>query len=128
MMVSKDAKIMALIEGSDLQNVLQKHEMNMEALRKEHAREIERVKTDQETEQKNHIGLLQRHNMSLESKAEKLQTHIKTLETKIKELINTIEVKTKIIMEKDDQRIRLETDYSVFIALNYFIFHYFFAH
>jgi predicted outer membrane protein len=38
----------------------------------------------------------------------------KVLETKIKELINTIEVKTKIIMEKDDQRIRLETDYSVF--------------
>lgn len=61
MMVTKDAKIMGLIEGSDLQNIMQKHEMvlsyfwgqltrqDMENLRKEHAKDVERVKTEHES-------------------------------------------------------------------------------
>ncbi|TPX70357.1 hypothetical protein SpCBS45565_g01777 [Spizellomyces sp. 'palustris'] len=110
MMVAKDAKIMNLIEGSDLQNLMQKHEMDMENIRKEHAREIERVKSDQESEQKHLVSLLQRQNVSLESKCDKLQTHLKSLETRIKDLMATIEVKNKMISDREEARLRAETD------------------
>ncbi|KAI9344001.1 hypothetical protein BDR26DRAFT_857979 [Obelidium mucronatum] len=116
MMVSKDAKIMNLIEGSDLQTLMQKHEMDTENLRKDHAREIEMVKSDQESEQKNLISLLQRHNVSLESKCEKLQAHLKTLEMRIRELMGTIETKMKIINDREEQKIRLEAEYESKLA------------
>ncbi|KAJ3011508.1 UNVERIFIED_CONTAM: hypothetical protein HDU68_001638 [Siphonaria sp. JEL0065] len=116
MMVSKDAKIMNLIEGSDLQTLMQKHELDMENLRKDHAREIEMVKSDQESEQKNLISLLQRHNVSLESKCEKLQAHLKTLEMRIRELMGTIEAKMKIINDREEQKIRLEAEYESKLA------------
>ncbi|RKO93227.1 hypothetical protein BDK51DRAFT_42737 [Blyttiomyces helicus] len=111
MMVAKDAKIMSLIEGSDLQNLMQKHEMDMSNLRKEHVREVERVKSDQESEQKNFIALLQRQNLSLESKCDKLQAHMKTLEIKIKELLSTIDSKNKTISEREETRIKSEAEF-----------------
>ncbi|KAJ3114277.1 anaphase-promoting complex subunit Hcn1 [Phlyctochytrium bullatum] len=111
MMVSKDAKIMSLIEGSDLQALIQKHELDIENLRKDHAREIERIKSDQESEQKNIIALLQRQNVSLESKCDKLQAHLKTLESRIRELLGTIDSKNKALADRDEQRIRMETEF-----------------
>lgn len=120
MMVAKDAKIMGLIEGSDLQGIMQKHEMvsamlnkDMENMRKEHQKEIERVKSDHESESTNVILLLQRQNVSLESKTEKIQTHLKSMEGHMKELMNTIELKNKIITDKDETRQKLEQDYQV---------------
>jgi hypothetical protein len=115
MMVAKDAKIMSLIEGSDLQNLMQKHELDIENQRKEHQREIERVKSDQESEQKNLIALLQRQNVSLESKCEKLQSHLKNVETRTRELMTTIDMKNKALSERDDQRQKLEYEYLVFL-------------
>ncbi|KAJ3226475.1 hypothetical protein HK099_004785 [Clydaea vesicula] len=112
MMVSKDAKIMSLIEGSDLQSLMQKHELDIENLRKEHQREIERVKSDQESEQKNLIALLQRQNVSLESKCEKLQSHLKSMENRIRELMATIEAKNRALGEREDQRLKLEADFN----------------
>ena len=41
MMTAKDAKIMNLIEGTDFQALLIKHEMEMEQLRRKHAEDIE---------------------------------------------------------------------------------------
>ncbi|KAI9203332.1 uncharacterized protein BJ171DRAFT_150105 [Polychytrium aggregatum] len=111
LMVSKDAKILSLIEGSDLQSLMQKHEMDIEALRKEHGREIERVKSDQESEQKNLISLLQRQNVSLESKCTKLQTYVKTLEARVKELVATVEQKNKTLSEREEFRISMEAEY-----------------
>ncbi|KAJ3035456.1 hypothetical protein HDV00_003747 [Rhizophlyctis rosea] len=111
MMVAKDAKIMSLIEGSDLQNLMQKHELDIENLRKDHAREIEHVKADQESEQKNLISLLQRQNVSLESKCEKLQTHLKSLEARIKDLMTTIEAKNKVIADREDARLKMEAEF-----------------
>lgn len=113
MMVAKDAKIMSLIEGSDLQSLMQKHELDLENLRKDHQREIERVKSDQESEQKNLIALLQRQNVSLESKCEKLQSHLKNVENRTRELMATIEVKNKALSEREDQRLKLEQEYLV---------------
>ncbi|KAI9094642.1 hypothetical protein DFS34DRAFT_237920 [Phlyctochytrium arcticum] len=110
MMVAKDAKIMNLIEGSDLQNLMQKHEMDLENVRKDHAREIERVKSDQESEQKSLVSLLQRHNVSLESKCDKMQAHLKTLEIRIKDLLATIESKNKTINDREEARLRADTD------------------
>ncbi|KAG5458626.1 MAG: hypothetical protein BJ554DRAFT_1117 [Olpidium bornovanus] len=102
---------MSLIEGSDLQSLMQKHEMDIEVLRKEHAREIDRVKLDQETEQKNLIGLLQRNNSSLESKCDKLQAHIKTLEVRIKDLIGTIDNKNRLLNEREEAKIRSDAEF-----------------
>lgn len=113
LMVAKDAKIMALIEGSDLQSMMQKHELDLEGLRKEHAKEIERVKSDQETESKNIIALLQRQNVSLESKCDKVQSHLKVLEGRMKELMTTIDSKNKTISEKEEYIIKTETDSKV---------------
>ncbi|KAI9223871.1 hypothetical protein BC828DRAFT_374923 [Blastocladiella britannica] len=113
MMVSKDAKIMNLIEGSDLTSLLQKHEMDIEAVRKEYTLELERIKTQQESEQKHVISLLQRQNGTLESKAEKLAQHIKALESKIKDLISAIEAKNRAIADRDDARAELEQRHSV---------------
>eukprot|EP00842_Homolaphlyctis_polyrhiza_P000891 jgi/Hompol1/1802/HPOL_004818-RA len=113
MMVAKDAKIMGLIEGSDLQGIMQKHEMDMENARKEHAKELERVKSEHDSESKNVILLLQRQNVSLESKTEKLQAHMKTMEVRMKELMNTIDVKNKMITERDEVKQRVEQEHQV---------------
>jgi chromosome segregation ATPase len=109
MMVSKDAKIMNLIEGSDLTTLLQKHEMDIENIRKEYSLEMERIKTQQESEQKHVLSLLQRQNGTLEAKSEKLSSHIKTLESKLRDLLSALESKNKIITEKEDEKIQLET-------------------
>ena len=111
LMVAKDAKIMHLIEGSDLQGLLRKHEIDIENIRKEHAKEVERVKTDQESEQKNLVNLLQRQNLSLEAKFEKLQSHIKTLEVKIKELTTIVDQKNRQILEKDQEKLRTDDEH-----------------
>ncbi|KAJ3072136.1 hypothetical protein HDU98_004148 [Podochytrium sp. JEL0797] len=116
LMVSKDAKIMNLIEGSDLQTLMQKQELDMENIRKDHAREIEMIKSDQETEHKNVISLVQRQNQSLESKCEKLQAHLKTLELRIRDLMGTIDSKIKIINDREEQRLKLESEYEVKLA------------
>ncbi|KAJ3092858.1 hypothetical protein HK102_001683 [Quaeritorhiza haematococci] len=110
-MVAKDGKIMSLIEGSDLQALMQKNELDMENLRKEHHREIERIKSDQESESKNIIVLLQRQNVSLEGKCDKLQLHLKTLDARVKELINSLEAKNKMLADKDEQRMKIESDF-----------------
>lgn len=57
--------------------------------------------------------LLQRQNVSLESKTEKLQSHLKTMEARMKELMNTIEQKNKTITERDELRAKIEADYQV---------------
>ncbi|KAJ3391305.1 hypothetical protein HDU84_006221 [Entophlyctis sp. JEL0112] len=116
LMVSKDAKIMNLIEGSDLQTLMQKHELDLENLRKDHAREIDMVKSDQESEQKSVVALLQRQNSSLESKCEKLQIHAKALETRIKELTGTVEAKMKLLSDREDARLKMEMDYEAKIS------------
>lgn len=76
-------------------------------------REIERVKSDQESEQKSLISLLQRQNVSLETKCEKLQVHLKNVEGKTRELVSTIDSKNKALAEKDEQRVKLEQDFLV---------------
>jgi hypothetical protein len=111
MMITKDAKIMGLIEGSDLQALMQKHELDMENVRKEHAKEIEIVKTEHESESKNVMLLLQRQNVSLESKTEKLQSHLKGIEQRMKELMNTIDQKNKLVQEKEEQRQKMEQEF-----------------
>ncbi|KAI8619875.1 hypothetical protein BC830DRAFT_685393 [Chytriomyces sp. MP71] len=116
MMVSKDAKIMNLIEGSDLQTLMQKHELDIENLRKDHAREIDMVKSDQESEQKNLTSLLQRQNLNLESKCEKLQAHLKNLELRIRELLGTIDSKVKLLNDREEARLKLESEYETKLA------------
>lgn len=111
MMVTKDAKIMGLLEGSDLQSIMQKHELDLENLRKEHAKDVERVKSEHESESQNLMLLLQRQNVSLESKTEKLQSHLKTIESRMKELMATIDAKNKIIADRDEMRIKLDLEY-----------------
>ena len=83
-------------------------------MRKDHAREIERVKSDQESEQKNLIALLQRQNVSLESKCEKLQSHLKTTEIRIRELMGTIDSKNKLLNDREELHMKMETDYEVY--------------
>ncbi|KAH6566140.1 hypothetical protein BASA50_006275 [Batrachochytrium salamandrivorans] len=111
MMVAKDAKIMGLIEGSDLQSTIQKHELDMENARKEHLKELERVKSEHDSESKNVTLLLQRQNISLESKTEKLQAHLKAMEFRMKDLMNTIDIKNKTIAERDETRNKAEQEY-----------------
>lgn len=110
LMVAKDAKIMNLIEGSDLRTLLQQHELDIESLRKVHAREVERVKTDQESEQKSLISLVQRQNSSLESKCEKLQLHIRTLEVKIRDLSGLVDQNNQQLLQREEEKIRLNAE------------------
>jgi hypothetical protein len=108
MMVTKDAKIMNLIEGSDLKEVIKHHELEIENIRREHACEIERIKSEQDNEQSSIIALLQRQNSALESKCEKLSSHIKSQEDKLKDMISVINQKNKIIIEKEDEKDKIE--------------------
>ena len=85
----------------------------MDTLRKEHSREVERIKTDQDSERKNLITLLQRQNVSLETKCEKLQHHCRSVEVKIKELMITIEQKNKSIAEKEEFKYKSELEFYV---------------
>jgi hypothetical protein len=88
----------------------------MENMRKGHQKEIERVKSDHDSESANVILLLQRQNVSLESKTEKIQNHLKSMEGHMKELMSTIEHKNKTITEKDGLRQKLELDYQKKLA------------
>ena len=88
-------------------------------MRKEHAKDVERVKTEHESESKNVMLLLQRQNVSLESKTEKLQSHMKSMEMRMKELMNTIETKNKTISERDELREKVEANYLVRAQLFY---------
>ncbi|ORY39805.1 hypothetical protein LY90DRAFT_672360 [Neocallimastix californiae] len=108
MMVTKDAKIMNIIEGSDLKEVIKHHELEIENIRREHAFEIERIKSEQESEQSNIIALLQRQNSALESKCEKLSTHMKSQEDKLKDMLSIINQKNKIIIDKEDEKDKIE--------------------
>lgn len=111
LMITKDAKIMRLIDGSDLQSLMQLHELNIEVIRKEHAKDVEKVRSEHESESKNVLQLLQRQNVSLESKGEKLQAHLKMIEIRLKESIITIDQKNKAIIEKDNQKLLLESEF-----------------
>lgn len=82
-------------------------------MRKEHAKDVERVKSEHESESKNVMLLLQRQNVSLESKTEKLQSHLKSMEARMKELMNTIDVKNKTIAERDELRSKVEAEHQV---------------
>ena len=113
MMVSKDAKIMNLIEGSDLQTVLQKQEADMEAIRKDHAKEIARMKDERDSEQKNLIAGLQKQNAAIEAKFDKLQSQTKMLEAKVKELTNTIEAKNRSLHEQEENHLKMEAEFQV---------------
>jgi hypothetical protein len=85
----------------------------MENMRKEHQKEIERVKVDHDSESVNVILLLQRQNISLESKTEKIQNHLKTMEGHMKELMTTIEQKNRAVLEKDEILQKIEQDHTV---------------
>jgi chromosome segregation ATPase len=49
--------------------------------------------------------------MSLEAKYEKLQNHVKSLESRIKELLQTIDEKNKDLSEKEQQAVILEQNW-----------------
>ena len=85
----------------------------METIKKEHSKEVEVIRSGQETESKNIILLLQKQNVTLESKAEKLQIHIRTMEGKVKELLNTIDEKVKIIHQRDHHQFEVENECQV---------------
>ncbi|TPX32089.1 hypothetical protein SmJEL517_g04756 [Synchytrium microbalum] len=112
MMVAKDAKIMSLIEGSDMQSIMQKHEMEMEAMRKEHIREIDRVRQEQDSEQKSLVSLLQRQSANLEAKCDKLQQHSKALESRLRDMMTTVENKNRLIAEKDEVKAQQDSEFS----------------
>ena len=112
MMVAKDAKIMSLIEGSDMQSILQKHELEMEALRKENLREVDRVRQEQDSEQKSLVALLQRQSANLEVKCDKLQQHAKALETRLRDMMTTVETKNRQLVEKEEARVLQEVEFT----------------
>ena len=85
----------------------------MENLRKEHQKDIELIKAEEETEQKNAVTLLQRQNVTLETKYDKLQGQLKSMEPRMKELLITIEGKNRHLLEKDDERIQVEKNYKI---------------
>lgn len=111
MMVAKDAKIMSLIEGSDLQSIIQKHEVDIDLIRREFSKELERVKSSQESEQQSIVEMLQRQNSGLEEKIGKLHQQLKSNETKMKDLMATIEGKNREMVEKDEARAKIEADF-----------------
>jgi chaperonin cofactor prefoldin len=80
----------------------------MENLRRKHQREIETIKTEEESEQKNTISLLQRQNLTLETKCDVFQEQIKSIEPRIKELQVIIDNKNKQLLEKDEKRNALD--------------------
>ncbi|TPX34426.1 hypothetical protein SeMB42_g07324 [Synchytrium endobioticum] len=112
MMVAKDAKIMSLIQGSDMQSIMQKHEMETEALRKEHLREIDRVRQEQDSEQKSLVALLQRQSANLDAKCDKLQQHAKALESRLRDMMATVETKNRQLVEKEEVRLQQELDFT----------------
>lgn len=58
MMTAKDAKIMNLIEGTDLQAILIKHEQEIEQLRRSHADDLQAMRQRTEMEQRDAIASL----------------------------------------------------------------------
>jgi predicted nuclease with TOPRIM domain len=85
----------------------------MENLRKEHLKEVERIRSEHDSESKNIISLLQRQNVSLENKSEKLQGHIRNLETRIRELMNQVEEKNDQILKRDQAKTKMELEHQV---------------
>jgi len=63
------------------------------------------------------VSLLQRQNGSLESKCEKLNGHIKTLELRLRELQGIIESKSSMILEAEDKIVRTIREQQVISGL-----------
>ena len=106
MLVAKDAKIMQLIEGSDLRSLIVQHQKEMEEKDRSNAKILEKMKQEQETEQKKTISVLQGENDMLEQKLEKMQTHFEHLQMKIKEHLDLVAAKNAAIEDLEQQRWR----------------------
>jgi len=86
-------------------------------LRKDHQKQLDKVRHEQDLESRNMVSLLQRQNGSLESKCEKLNGHIKTLELRLRELQGIIESKSSMILEAEDKIVRTIREQQVISGL-----------
>lgn len=83
MMTAKDAKIMNLIEGSDLQNILIQHEQETEKLRRSHVDDLEATRLRTEAEQRDVIAGLHRELQDKDMLREKLRDAMGRLEEQL---------------------------------------------
>eukprot|EP01135_Chromosphaera_perkinsii_P007616 Nk52_evm72s914 gene=Nk52_evmTU72s914 len=116
MLVAKDAKVMQLIEGSDLRSLIVKHQQEMEEKDRNNGKILEKMKREQETEQKKTINILQKENEQLELKSEKLLLQTEHLQGKIKEQLDLVNYKNQLLDEKEEQRWKEEQAFNKELA------------
>jgi len=92
MVTTKDAKIMNLLEGTDLQNVLINHQLELEVIAKQHTRDMEMVRQIAENEARRQVMQLRRQIHTLQQDAEQSKHQILGWQ---KKLNSTLEILAK---------------------------------
>lgn len=87
---SKDAKIMNLIEGTDLQAFFVKHEVEMEHMRRQHERDLDIVKEEVQELYDKRTSTLQNQIASQELDIEKARENVKLIETRLEETLGIV--------------------------------------
>jgi hypothetical protein len=90
MVTSKDAKIMNLIEGTDVQRVLVRHQMELEQMRRLHERDIEQARESAEAEQKQLVAALRKEGLDKQQEIDKYHTQILSWEKKLENTLGLL--------------------------------------
>ena len=119
MMKAKDAKIMNLIEGTDFQQLLVKHELDIEQLKRAHADDIDKVRIATEAQMRSAMSDLEENIAKGAAGREKLKKTIANLERDLQNAFDTNAEKDGQMLSKEKEhqevirrvQLRLEQSY-----------------
>jgi chromosome segregation ATPase len=116
MLSMKDAKIMNLIEGTDLRQLLVQHQTEMDGLRRAHDKEMERERENARQESAVQLGQLQKAVSTLEATVVKLTSQKKQLEGRIGETFALVEQRNRALQAREAQAQAEAEDYEKKLA------------
>jgi len=106
MMTSKDAKIMNLIEGTDFQSLLVKHELELEQVRRAHMDELENMRIRTQSELRDEMGALQKEIEIQEMNEEKLKNTLENLENQVNDMHKMAGKRQEQEVEREGQHMK----------------------
>jgi hypothetical protein len=103
MIACKDAKILTLIEGTDFQQLLIRHELEKEQMRRKAVEDINTARREWSIYQQKHDAIMQNKHVEQESQIKTLQAQINESNDKLHNLINRVSQDSQKIREIEDR-------------------------
>ena len=103
MIACKDAKILTLIEGTDFQQLLIRHELEKEQMRRSAVEDINTARREWSMYQQQHETVLKNKHMEQEAQIQAFQAKINEYEDKIDQMMTKISENTEMRREIEDK-------------------------